>query len=1023
MAFEFREPGHLAAKVGETAGPWNRSCYAIMFMVRLLLAYFAVYLATAFAQPAAPSPQPQQYEGKIVRVIQFEPQRQPLDPSQLHDILPLKMDQPLLLSTVRDSIERLFATGCYTDIQVDARPYEDGVAVVFVTKNSWFIGGVSAAGSVSSPPNPGQVENAANLDLGQTYTEAKLKQGLVNQQRLFESNGLFRSRVQPNLDFDTGAAHQQVRIRFDVSSGPRASFTTPVLTGDLKMDAGKLLKATKFRRWVIHTWKPMTQTRMRQALDGVRSLYQKEQRLEAQVTLDSMRYDAERNAAIPTLRIEAGPRIDINVLGAKISNGKLQRYVPVFEEHAVDHDLLVEGARNLRDYLQSQGYFDADVEFKEQQVINDRASIDYLVSTGERHKLVRIEISGNRYFRKEVIRERMFLQVATFLQFPHGRYSGNLLARDEESIRNLYESNGFRDVQVSHRTQDDYQGKTGDIAVFVDIREGPQYFIDTLRVEGIQQIDKSSILDRLSSTAGQPFSDFNIAVDRDTILARYFESGFPNATFEWSSKPSAKPYRADLVFVVREGRRQTVREVLVSGNKVTRDDLIDRSLTMNPGDPLSPTAITETQRHLYDLGVFARVDAAIQNPDGEVDEKYVVYNLEEARRYSLATGFGAELGRIGGCQTCFEAPAGATGFAPRVSIDITRNNLWGVGHSISLRTRASTLDQRALLNYNWPRFLGRDRFAVSITGLYQSSRDVRTFTYKREEGSVQVSQKLTKATTFFYRYAYRRVSVSDLKITPFLIPQLSQPVRVGIASFNLVQDRRDDPVDPHKGIYNTLDLGLADKVFGSQVNFLRFLARNATYHPLGKRLVLARSTQFGDMYALNYKGDPQEAIPLPERFFGGGGTSHRGFPEEQAGPRDISTGFPLGGTALLFNQTELRFPLIGDNIGGVLYHDMGNVYTNVDNLSFRTNQRSLQDFDYMVHAVGFGVRYRTPIGPVRLDLGYSINPPYFFGFKGTQQDLINAGVNPCAPTSPVASQCQVQNVSHFQFFFSIGQTF
>jgi len=286
-----------------------------------------------------------------------------------------------------------------------------------------------------------------------------------------------------------------------------------------------------------------------------------------------------------------------------------------------------------------------------------------------------------------------------------------------------------------------------------------------------------------------------------------------------------------------------------------------------------------------------------------------------------------------------------------------------------------------------------------------------------------LTQKLTKATTLFYRVAYRRVGVSDLKITPFLIPQLSQPVRVGITSINLVQDRRDDPVEPHKGVYTTVDLGLAEKAFGSQVDFLRFLARNASYYPIGKRMVLARSTEFGDIYAFNFKGDPLEAIPLAERFFGGGGTSHRGFPEEQAGPRDTSTGFPLGGTALLFNQTELRFPLIGDDIGGVLYHDMGNVYSSIDNLSGRVHQRNLQDFDYMVHAVGFGIRYRTPVGPVRLDLGYSLNPPYFFGFKGTPQDLVTAGVNPCSPPSPVANQCVVQNVSHFQFFFSIGQTF
>jgi outer membrane protein assembly factor BamA len=388
-------------------------------------------------------------------------------------------------------------------------------------------------------------------------------------------------------------------------------------------------------------------------------------------------------------------------------------------------------------------------------------------------------------------------------------------------------------------------------------------------------------------------------------------------------------------------------------------------------------------------------------------------------------GVGAELARIGGCQTCLDAPAGQTGFAPRVSFDITRNNMWGVAHSLSLRTRVSTLQREALLNYSWPRFENKDTLNLSFTGLYDDLRDVRTFSYKREEGSVQLSQRISKATTLLYRYTYRRVSIDQatLKISPLLIPLLSQPVRLGLLSGNMIQDRRDDPVDPRRGIYNTLDLGLAEKVFGSQRNFLRFLARNATYHPIGKRFVLARSTEFGDIYAFRYTGDVLAAIPLPERFFAGGGTSNRGFPDFQAGPRDTSTGFPLGGTALLFNQTELRFPLLGDNVGGVLFHDAGNVYSSLRNLSFRVSQRNLQDFDYMVHAVGFGLRYRTPIGPVRVDLAYSINPPRFFGFKGSQQDLVNAGVTPCAIVPGVPSKCVEQSVSHFQFFFSIGQTF
>ena len=153
-------------------------------------------------------------------------------------------------------------------------------------------------------------------------------------------------------------------------------------------------------------------------------------------------------------------------------------------------------------------------------------------------------------------------------------------------------------------------------------------------------------------------------------------------------------------------------------------------------------------------------------------------------------------------------------------------------------------------------------------------------------------------------------------------------------------------------------------------------------------------------------------IPLPERFFGGGDNSLRAFPTNQAGPRDPVTGFPLGGNALLFHSTELRFPFLGDNMQGVLFHDMGNVYSNLSEISFRVHQKGLTDFNYMVHAAGFGVRYRTPLGPIRVDVAYSINPPTFNGLHGTYQQLLFGGATKT-----------VTGVSHLQFFFSIGQSF
>jgi outer membrane protein assembly factor BamA len=155
--------------------------------------------------------------------------------------------------------------------------------------------------------------------------------------------------------------------------------------------------------------------------------------------------------------------------------------------------------------------------------------------------------------------------------------------------------------------------------------------------------------------------------------------------------------------------------------------------------------------------------------------------------------------------------------------------------------------------------------------------------------------------------------------------------------------------------------------------------------------------------------------------FNQAGPRDTGAPVVAGGPSSAPSGFPLGGNALLFNNVELRFPLIGANIGGVLFHDMGNIYGTLDKLSLRVRQRDLNDFNYMLHAVGFGVRYRTPIGPVRGDLAYSLNPPSYLGFSGTPAELLRCGgTNPAQPAFCTPTQ---QRISHFQFFFSIGQTF
>jgi outer membrane protein assembly complex protein YaeT len=645
--------------------------------------------------------------------------------------------------------------------------------------------------------------------------------------------------------------------------------------------------------------------------------------------------------------------------------------------------------------------------------MNDRNEqvIDYSLAPGERHKLVKLEIAGNKYFDTDTIRERIFIHPATFIRFRRGRYSADFMKRDVNAIKALYTSNGFRKVSVSTRTEDDYDGKDNDVAVLIQIDEGPQTFVSSLTIEGIPTEQAEYVRTLLQCSEGQPYSDLNVATDQETVLNYYYNNGYPDAQFE-ATATEAGENRVALKFAIEEGARQYVRDVLISGLRSSDPELVrQRIRNLEPGDPLSQASIIESQRRLYDLGIFARVDTAVQNPDGNEDQKFVLYRFEEARKYSINVGLGAQIARIGkGSPTAFDSPVGSTGFSPRVSFGVSRSNFLGLGHVVTLQSRWSNIQKRVVLSYIAPQFKGKERLNLSLTSLYDRSLDIQTFNSRRAEAAVQLQQRLTKANTIQYRLAYRRVSTDSLKITPALVPLFAQPVQLGIASLSFIQDRRDDVTDPHRGIYNAIDGAFASNFFGSHTSFTRVLGRNATYHRIGRETVFARSLSMGVISKIT-----RPELPISERFFAGGATSHRGFPENQAGPRDLLTGFPIGGKALLINSLELRYPLIGENIGGVIFHDAGNVYSTLNKVSFRWSQKNLQDFDYMVHAVGFGIRYRTPIGPLRVDLAYSMNPPRFRGLQGTTEQLLDPNLT--------GAQVVDQRIGHFQFHFSLGQSF
>jgi outer membrane protein assembly complex protein YaeT len=963
-------------------------------------------------------------EGRTVEQVRVLGASGELHATELLQKIPLKVGDKLGRRNVRESIGVLFDTGRFAQVEADASILPSGgVSVEFRTRPNYFNGNVTVSGLPKIGPTETQVVNTGRLDLGTLFTDEKLKDSKLRITRLLHDSGYWKSQVGAKLyrHEDT----QQIDVEFQVTPGEVARVGKLTVKGDRSLSAEEAVQICRMQ--------PGTRAsgdRLQHAITRLRKRYLNQQRLRAQITAEVPVFHPENNTVDYTFQVERGPVLDIRAEGMALSRSKLKRYVPVYEESAVDEDLLNEGRRNLRDYLQGLGYFDAVVQVRqEEDTAHDRQHIVYSIQRGKQHKLRAIEIVGNKRFDTATLRERMATQPSNMLQ-PHGRYSQAILTNDLQAIKNLYLANGFQSAQVTSQVLDDYEGEHGDLKIVVKVEEGPFVRVGMLVIKGSHLVSEQEIRGMINTQPGQPFSEATIADDREVVLNNYFNRGFPSVQMENSAKYSDEAHTSmDVVFDIHEGAQEFVNRVLVSGVEHTKPHIVDRAVVIHDGAPLSQERMLQTQRNFYDLGIFNEVQTAIENPEGDEREKDVLFQIREAKRWTVNYGLGLEIG-TGLNLSQGGSPQGQTGVSPRVTVDVTRINFRGRDQSLIFKSHFGNLQKVASLSFDQPRWFDLPNWRMTLTALYDNTRDVNTFSSERLEGSIQLTQRATKATSLLYRFAYRRIKVDPNSFpsgfSPDLISIYSQPVRVGMPSFTYLRDTRDDPVNSTKGTYNTSDIGVASGYFGSQANFGRLLVQNATYHKFHKTWVFARSLRIGVETPYGSLG----YIPLPERYFVGGSNSHRGFAINQAGPRDSFSGAPLGGNAMIVNNLELRMPpaplpFVGDNLSFVLFHDMGNAFGTANqmwkNLA-RFSQRDQQscrdlsatatcDFSYMSQAVGTGVRYRTPIGPVRVDLGYNLNPPVF-PIK-----------DPCSDVADCTAVPHSEQVRHFNFYFSIGQTF
>ncbi|HYL63341.1 MAG TPA: POTRA domain-containing protein [Candidatus Methylomirabilis sp.] len=1007
----------------------------------------------------------------------------------------VEIGKPLDRDQVASSIRALYSTGDYADLRAVVTPEGAGERLDFIVQENLFYNQVNIEG-LTPPPTDASAAAAMQLSLGKPFRQEDVDEGLDRLREVLKDEGLYKAGVSAESVPNTTKHTMDVVVR--IKPGPRARVASVQLKNATEFRDSELLS-----RFKMKAGQPLTAAQIQRGTERIRKFLVKKGRLSTRATVHRGEYNAAKNSVPLELEVTAGPRVDIAATGAKLSKGELKRLVPIFQEGAVDTDLLEEGKRNIRERLERDGFFDAQVSYttetrevqgKEQKTKGTEELITYHIERGARHRLVGIEITGNHYFSTELLRGRLQVYGAAFGS--RGRFSRRLIDSDAESMRALYDANGFLDAKVEDNTQDNYKGKEGDIFVKFDVTEGPQTKVTSLSFEGIHAFKEEELLSVVGSTPGQPYSDLNVSTDRDNILAMYFNEGFPEASFSATAnrvtpemenggneKTNAGSARnggsvkeeeesengrsaiqqappVQLVYHITEGPQTRVKGVLLNGYRKTRPYVLRREIRVTAGEPLREGDVVESQRRLYNLGIFNRVTIEPQNPGGSDPDKNIVVLVEEAKRYTMAYGGGFEVQRLASTTS---PTGGQIQAAPRGIFEITKANLTGRADSLSLKLRGSTIEDRALLGYSIPNAFGNSHYSEQATAYTEKTQDINTFTEMRYEGSLQLTDQMTPRTTLLYRYAFRKVLVSNLNshIAAEEIPLFEQPTLVSEFGATWLRDARDNPADASKGTFNSVDFSLASTGIGSSSSFMRVFFQNSTYYPIKRRFSFARSFRIGilepfaNTESLTFPpptatqctssaptGPTPEIIPLPERFFAGGGTSLRGFALNQAGPRDPCTGFPVGGQAMLVFNQEFRFPMrlpyFGTQLGGAFFYDGGNVYSRLDHVTLRTYPpmpvfvlqnpsqppgptnptlclyNCTNELNYFAHTVGFGIRYGTPVGPIRIDLGYQINRPFF----------VIPCVSSTSSTTPPGPPCfKGAQLPRLQIFFNLGSTF
>lgn len=903
----------------------------------------------------------------------------------LTQVVETAVGEALTMKDVRESIAHLYSLGLFEDVQVDAALDGSGVAVryqlvpIHPVTHVRFAGQTGAAGV-----DTGQLSRALTDRFGVTPPSGRVAEMVRVVTDALVERGYRSARVIPSVHVEHDPDRATLTLTLEPGArtviGPVQIVGTPSQPRDEFLRKLGLVAGAPFERDALVA-------RIERYIEERR----REGYYEAKVT-PAVTFDADGRTANVTLTVDAGPHVKVVFTGDPLPSDVRADLVPVQREGSVDEDLLEDSTARIEDYLRNLGYRDAKAPHTRERA-NGELVITFAVHRGAQYRVASVQVTGNTAIATSEFEPALRLRDGQ--SFSETRLDG-----DAATIEAVYRRRGYASARVQPTATPEQTANAPAIvrvAVGLDVLEGAQTFVDAVAFEEATSVAESELRARLTLLPGSPYVPGQLGVDRDAIVALYADRGYENADVTPHPEFSADNTRVRIVFSVREGPQIFVDHVLIAGNIRTEASAIERELQIQSGDPLSLSKINDAQRRLLGLGLFrrARID---ELRHGNETRRDLLVTVEESPPTTVSYGFGAE-GRL--LQVSQEEEGGASAprlqVAPRTFAQYTRRNLFGKAQSITLfgslsvplnQTTASGgyPEYQAIGTYREPRLFDTPTDGLLNLTFEQQIRS--SFTFKRELFTAQLARRLTKAVSLTGGYVLQRTELlvvnvqneNDIQLINRLFSK--EPLRLSGFTASAIYDTRNDQANPSAGRYLSAN-GQVDAVaLGSEVGYIKSFLRAQTFHlvPRTKGIVFAANASLG----LANEFNREQPIPEPERFFAGGDTTNRGFALDTLGVRHqipnpvldtIDTnGFPIGGNATMILNGEFRVPVSG-GLSVVGFADAGQVFQ-------RVSQVNIGD---LRSAVGFGIRYQSPFGPLRIDLGFKTKVYTFLcGTEGPQ---------------------------------------